>query len=187
MLSHGSIVALIICFFVCSNALLTFHIAWNLILHWRNARPGSDYSLYIQWQISSSEIVWRRKFYWLRASYKQDSVCTYQATMRRFRLLSSCILFRSSQHLIYWGFTLCCVILLLCVYCRKLLLLPRYVVTALLGSFYLRSSLFCDVTQCRFVVHCRSFGIIYLSYLWGSSNTLTLEDGMDMLSRNVGN
>ena len=50
-----------------------------------------------------------------------------------------------------------------------------------------RSSVFWNFTQCRFVLSCRRFGRTYRSHHEGSSfNCLTLHDVTDMLSRNVG-
>jgi hypothetical protein len=49
------------------------------------------------------------------------------------------------------------------------------------------SELFWDITQRRMVIIYRRFGITYRSYLEGFFlDFLTLEDGTDMLYRNVG-
>ena len=48
-----------------------------------------------------------------------------------------------------------------------------------IGKIIIRSLIFWDVPQRRFIDGCRRFGMIYLSHL--------LEDGTDMLCRNVGN
>jgi len=45
---------------------------------------------------------------------------------------------------------------------------------------WMRSSLFFDITQRIAIIPCRRFGTTFRSYL------LTLEDGTDRLSRNVG-
>jgi hypothetical protein len=54
----------------------------------------------------------------------------------------------------------------------------------------LMPSLFLNVAKRRFVVGYRRFGTAYRSYLWGvmqtNGNCLTIEDGTDRLSRNVG-
>ena len=57
----------------------------------------------------------------------------------------------------------------------------------MLYSLLIVSSLFWNFTQHRLVVIDRRFGTIYRSHLQGSSSLLTLENGTDRLSRNVGN
>ena len=53
----------------------------------------------------------------------------------------------------------------------------------LIQPCYLRSALFWDITQCTLVTPYQLFGTIYQPH---HQYILTLEDGTDLLSRNVG-
>ena len=62
----------------------------------------------------------------------------------------------------------------------------KYYHTILCRITHLRCAFFWDVTRCKVLIHYRRFGTIYRSPSSRVEEFLTLEDGTDRLSRNVG-